>query len=609
MKIACFKPRRSVYRAFAMLLLLTIAGCGGLAGEPRIVSTIAPATPVPTEIAYPLTTPDLAAGAQIYAQHCTQCHGETGHGDGSLIGTGQGQIAKTPPDFADPATAASQTPLDWFNIITDGRIDNFMPPWRDTLTTQERWNVSMYIYTLHYGAEAVAQGKALVDQNGAGVANLPDQSVVVSVTDAQLLAKYAESAAFINSLDASQQQDVAAYLRSLTIANVDIIGKTVAVPVATEEPGAVSTAAVTGTVSGQVTNATAGGTLPTDLKATLHILDSQFNDTPHDTAVSAEGQFSFTAVPLQSDRSYIVTVVYQGRTFASDFLPGDPAAGKLDLPLKIYDITNDPSVIRIAGWVSQITAVENVLQIAQVVSFTNTSDKAYSTDLLPNDDRYASVQVSLPAGAQILSIAPDDQRYVMAADSLTVIDTAPVMPDEQHIVQFVYSVPYTGEFRFDQLFDYAVQGPVRLLVTPDTISVTSDQLTPLGAQTIRDQTYQGYGASLALAAGNFLSYLVQGNAPTTSTATSIVSSGNLIPAIFIVVGVLVLLVALVVYLRGRRLTPASISPEDANLLIDGLIRQIAELDESFAAGTIDDDTYRKRREKLKTRLTELMDQQ
>ncbi len=593
-----------------LLIVLMIAGCGGLAGEPRIVATLPPSTPVPTEVGYPLSTPDLAVGAQIFAQHCTQCHGETGRGDGTRIGNAQGQIAQPPSDFTDPSTTADQTPLDWYRTITNGRIDNLMPPWLDSLTEQERWDVAMYTYTLHYQADALTQGKALVDQNGASVANLPAPSEIVGLTDSALIAKYAESAPFVSTLDDTQKQDVAAYVRSLTLAGADLIGKPVVAPATTEEPGT-ALSGVPGTVSGLVTNVTAGGTVPSDLKATLHDLDSQFNDSPRETTVGADGQFMFSDVLLAADRNYIVTVLYHGRTFASDFLPGDPATAKLDLPLKIFEITNDSSVVHIAGWVSQITAVENVLQIAQVVSFINTSDKAYSNDLLANDDRYASVSVKLPPGAQVLSIAPDDQRYVLSADGLTVTDTAPVMPDEQHIIQFIYSIPYTGELRIEQPIDYAVQGPIRLLVTPDSIKVTSAQMAPLGPQTIRDQTYQGYGASLTLSAGDTLSYLVQGAVLVTDSGavSSPASATNLLPVVLVVIGILVMLTAIVIYLRGRKPTAPVVVEGDSSVLIDGLIREIAELDESHASGEINDETYQRRRDKLKSRLTELMDEE
>src|SRR5690242_4509938 len=76
---------------FAVVLAasLLLAGCGGLAGEPRIVSTLPPSTAAPTEAPYPSSPPDIAAGAQIFAENCTRCHGVGGAGDGELVKSGQ----------------------------------------------------------------------------------------------------------------------------------------------------------------------------------------------------------------------------------------------------------------------------------------------------------------------------------------------------------------------------------------------------------------------------------------------------------------------------------------------------------------------------------------
>ncbi len=607
-----FKGQRGWLFGLVLVLGLVAAACGGLAGEPRIVSTVPPGTPEPTEVGYPQTPPDIAAGAQIFAQDCTKCHGDSGTGDGELIGNGQNQIPQAPPDFTDPATAAKAKPQDWFNIITDGQIDNFMPPWKSDLSEQDRWAVTMFVYTLHDNPDALAEGKSLLEKNNIKTDNLPPQNQSVTLTDSDLLTTaLTQNASFISTLSDEQKESVSEYLRGLTLTNTDAVGKAVQSPASTEKAGGTPIPTVNGTVTGQVTNGTSGGTVPSNLQATLHSLDSQFNDEPREASVGADGKFSFTDVPFRADRDYIVTIVYQGRTFASDFLAADLTKPSLDLPVKLYEITNDSSVVHIAGWVSQITAIDSVLQIAEVVSFTNTSDKAYSIDQLPNDDRYASVEVKIPAGGQVLSITPDDQRYVVGADGITVIDTSPVLPSEQHIFQFVYSIPYTGDIQIAQPVGYTLQGPFRLLVTPDNINVVSGQLLPLGPQTVGNQSYQGFGASLTLQPSDILNYRVQGAPPSSGNTTPLVTTNanSILPIILIIVGIVAIVVAIVISVRGRKPVPQTAASTNSSTLVDGLIRQIAELDDAHAAGQVDEDTYEKRRGKLKARLAELMDKE
>lgn len=589
---------------FILLTVLLLCACGGLGGEPRIVATVPPATPAPTEVGHPLVSPDLASGAQIYAERCTRCHGDTGRGDGELIGTAQNQVANVPPDFTDLATTANQTPLEWFNTITNGRIDQLMPPWRDALTESQRWDVAMYTYMMHVQPEVLARGEAIAKDGALSVDDLPSQTDLVMLIDAQLPEAFGLSGTFLSSLTESMKQDLSAYLRSLSVSNTQVLGQNVASEPAST-PEVQSTAAVTGTVSGQVTNGTAGSTVPSGLSATLHIFDDQLNDDPHETTVSDDGTFTFQNIPLVAERSYIVTVTYQDRIFPSAFLAGDPVAGKLELPVTIYDITSDASVIRIVGWVTQMSATEGALQIAQVISYTNDSDKAFSADQLPGDDRYASVQVTLPLNAQVLSVAADDQRYVVSQDGRTVVDTAPVLPGEQHIAHVVYSLPYSGDLSVDQPMSYSVQGPVRLLVTPQSVKIVSDQLPSLGAQALSGVNYQAFGSDLTIPAGSVLQFTVLGNADGSATA----GTTNLLPIILIVVGVIAIGLALYLSLKGRNATGTEQSSADSGVLMDGLIRQIAELDTLHTNGELDETTYQNRRAKLKARLAELMDEE
>ncbi len=147
---------RSFVRLVGVLCLIVIlAACEGLGGEPVIVATQLPATSAPADRGYPLDPPDLALGASLFAQRCAACHGESGRGDGELVLAGQ---IPPPPDFTDPETARAQRPSDWFMTITHGRIENGMPPWAGALTEDERWAVAMFTYTMATTQGQLEQG-------------------------------------------------------------------------------------------------------------------------------------------------------------------------------------------------------------------------------------------------------------------------------------------------------------------------------------------------------------------------------------------------------------------------------------------------------------------
>jgi mono/diheme cytochrome c family protein len=123
---------RGGYRCFwrSLWIALLLTACGGLGSEPHIVATLPPATLRVADMGLPTEHPDLRQGALIYAENCTRCHGPSGQGNGQLVLSGQ--LAEPPPDFTDPATTQAQSPGQWFETITKGRIDKLMPPWGDS---------------------------------------------------------------------------------------------------------------------------------------------------------------------------------------------------------------------------------------------------------------------------------------------------------------------------------------------------------------------------------------------------------------------------------------------------------------------------------------------
>lgn len=592
---------RPLTKGVCLLLALFLAGCGGLSSEPRIVATVPPVTHV-AEVGYPLTPPDLALGAQIFAANCTRCHGETGRGDGPLIGDGPNLIANRPRDFTDPATTQDQTPLAWFTTITEGRIDRLMPPWQNALSESERWAVALYTYTLHYSPDQLEEGQALWEAQGQTLDNLPSQEEMVNLTDAAFLAQMLPDAA--TTLAPEEQSAIAAFLRAQTFDNTDIFAAPQAAVVTTPEVEASQEVVANATLSvtGRVTNGTADGIVPDGLAVTLHAFDPQFAENTTDTVLNQDGTFIFENVEMRSGWTYVVSVTYEDRIFGSEFVSGDPALTTLDLPVTIYEQTSNSADIRISGMVTQVSAVENRLEITQVVSFVNLSDRLYTTDESFGEDRFGSVRLLLPPGAQVLSLADSQQRYVIAPDASAVIDTAPVLPGDGHIMHVIYSLPYNGDLTLEQPILYAVDGEVRFLTAPDTLTIISDQVIATGAQALGDNTYQSYTASASMQAGDTLRLQFRGGL---GGAGSALSGTTVISVVLVVVGVGVLAVSVLLFRRERNRPKAPASQS----LMDALVLQIAELDAQHEAGELADDLHKSRRAALKARLAQIMDRQ
>lgn len=558
-------------RLVPILLILILCACEGLASEPRIVATI---PPEPTGI-------DLAEGARLYAAHCASCHGDNGQGDGELVRSGQ--IAEPPPDFTNPATAREQSPADWFNTITNGRIEKLMPPWRNALTESERWAVALYTYTMSY---QLTQGSALWTTHCAECHHANDlaPTTLHSFSDAALFNVLLDSTHnFDETLTEAERWAVIAHARTRFFENTNLIGQRIPIPATTLEAAPQNT----GIVTGRVTNGTAGSAVPPDLTITLRIFDSQFNEETLTTTINTDGMFSFDRVPMRQDRLYAVTTSYQDRPFGSRLVAGDVST--LDLPITIYERTDDPAVLTISSFEMQMVGAPGSLQIAQIITVRNSSDRMFSLGEPVGDNRYTSITVPLPPGAQVLDA--NSQRYVLAADSSVLFDTQPVLPGADHTIHIIYALPYNVNTDIQIPLDYALDGSVQLLVQPDSLSVTSEQLTPQDPQTMDGTVFQSYGGTLELPAGGAVRFTVAGS------MTGAVRSGvtpNLLAYGLIAVGGLSLLAAAIIYALGRR--------QPAQPVTDFIMEQIAALDDLHAQGKIEDIAYLEQRARLKDKL-------
>lgn len=599
---------------------MVLAGCSGLAGEPQIVATIPPATPVPTEVGHPVTPPDIALGAAIFADRCVACHGETGAGDGALVRAGQIPNAG---NFTNPATGESQRPTEWFATITNGRIENMMPPWRDALTESERWAVGMYTYTLHYDPDVVARGAELYAQHceschgesgrgdGPEAAELLDSPgdltnlEIMSLNSDRVLYNIVTEGVggmegFEDELPEADRWAVSYYARTLSLSNTESIG---VVPAAEATAETTAEAVPAGTVSGVVTNGTVGGEVPADLEVNLFRLDADFNRTDFSTTIDENNAFSFSDIPIDPDSTYVVAVTYRDRVFTSSVVLGEGES--LNLPVTIYELTEDPAVLSIAGMVTRINVVDDRLEVAQVLNIANHSDRAYSTSRTAEDGRPISVAITLPPGAVIFN---DNQRYVLLQEQFTVLDTAPVMPGSEHVIQLIYLIDYNGGAIIEQPLNYALNGPARVLLFPSNIQLASQQLAPRGQEVLGGVSYQSYGSELNLSPGDVIRFELSGESATSDERpeAGVVPSNNLPLIILLVIGAQVIVIGGLYWLYSRRQRGRKpISGEQP--LIDALIRQIAELDTEFEAGKLDEETYQRQRAAFKERLAALME--
>lgn len=602
----------------SLILGLILSACGGLAGEPEIVATVPVSqmqqtTTEPEAITLPVSMPNIEMGAAVYQVNCIRCHGETARGDGEFVMSGQ-----IPPlmDFNTGERQAEFSPVEWFEVITNGRLETLMPPWGGSLSSAERWSVAMYLYSLPYTPEQISEGEVLYQStcaechgaNAAGTSDAPAIAGIYELSDTAAIAQVVNGTenmpAFGDQLSSEEITSLIAYVR--TVGGGDAQQETVVESDTSLEP-------TIGTISGAVANGSIDGTVPENMIVQLHIVDRSFNEEIVETRLNSDGTFAFEELPIDAHHGFVATIFYQGSYFASEFIAGDFGVTEIDLPITLYEATNDPSVIRIEDITAQIFADAGELQVVEIITVTNTSDRVFiGEEAISSTSDRITLSFPLPETSNYLSMG--DERYIVSDDGQVVMDTRAVIPGEPHTVHVSYTIPYDGSATLNQQMPYPLAGTMSVFIATNGLTLESEQIEALGLQMMGSTVMETYGSEeIGIPAGGLLSLVINGTPQTssfttTTTTTSQSSSSNKITDNPLAVGMIVVgmsLIAVSVFFLWRERSQQHIKV-DNTALINELLKQIADLDVQHGAGEISDSVYQSKRAKLKKQVSQLM---
>src|SRR5689334_7582374 len=178
---------------------------------------------------------DLAAGARLYSANCASCHGSHGMGDGPAGAA----LNPKPPAIGSGKAMHDVAPAMMFRKVSVGVAGTAMVGFAPAMTAEQRWNVVMYLSSLHSSPEQIAEGEGLFTQqcaechgaNGMGesalgrsLSKLPGEigsfAWQVARSDSQLATVVRSGMPGTpmppaTTLNETQVQSVVAYLRSL----------------------------------------------------------------------------------------------------------------------------------------------------------------------------------------------------------------------------------------------------------------------------------------------------------------------------------------------------------------------------------------------------------
>ncbi len=563
--------------------MLLLSACGGLAGEPEIVATMPGQMNSIADVTPPQSPPDLADGQRIFQENCTACHGAEGNGQGDLVQSGE---VPRMPSFLDTEHMHDQSPADYYDIITNGNLANLMPPWADSLTQQERWNVAMYVYTMHYEPGQIERGAEF----------LPDaSSEFVTISDAALVEQIRDSNP---ALQLGQARAAATYRRVQSLVNFAAAhGDTASEP-------AIESATLTGTI----TNETEGASVPDDAQVILRFGNFDEGLQSREPDSFSDGTFTFENVPVDGTYEYVIFTIYQNLPFTSEFVTGSNLQETTNLPITMYDVTDEPSVVQLETMdlrieELQVEGLGTGLVFTQTNTYANTSDEVFAI-LPPGQNQPVSLLVQIPPGAVVLN--SNNPRYLVSQEQYTVVDTEPVEPG-RHIIDLIYFVPYEDSAVIDLPVSRDFAGDVNLVLLPQQLEVISDELQQQGEEVIEEgdeqQVITRYSGTYDVAANESVVFELQGalfGSANTSTSGDVVTGDALLPLVIVVVVTLLVIAGVLFRVQSR--------PISRDEQISQVSAELERLEKMHNAGRINHDVYQRQRAELEARLDSLLAQ-
>ncbi len=652
--------RKNILSIVLFVIVFILAGCGSLSDDitpppGSEMPTAPPTQPASEQLVFPVLPPDPERGASTYAEKCAPCHGTTGLGDGPDASG----LPNPVPAIGSIELSRTATSTDWYLMVANGNIQRYMPPFK-SLSVPQRWDVIAYVLSLSTSDEVLAQGQVLYEENctachgerGQGdgpeageLASSPidftDQAFMgyKSTTDLfdSISGGIGEMHAF-SDLGEADRWALTDFLRSLTfVAPVALetseeettpegessveSSEDAESTESTDQPAEASSempaepadpTASVGTVSVQVVNGS-GGDLPVGADVILHGYDGMEETFTETTTMNDTGVVLFENIPMTEGRVFLATTEFDQVAYGSNIAQITAEITEANLSLIVFDSTTDTSNLAIERLHVFFDFINpGSVQVIELVLLSNMSGE---TVIAPEEGDPVIV-FDLPEGATNLEVQESMQIRLLQTE--TGFGVGSVRPSEEpYDITFAFEMPYDKK-KADISLPVPLDAAAAIIIAPeDGIKLKSDQLQDGGSRDFQGVPYKTYNAS-NLEAGEALSFTLSGTPklPTDHSASSGIDTTTSLMIGLGALGVVLIGTGIFLWQRNRieddewddvdvddfdDQSPAVAETQDE--LMDAIIA----LDDLYKAGDLPEAAYLKRREELKARLQDLVD--
>lgn len=356
-------------------------------------------------------------------------------------------------------------------------------------------------------------------------------------------------------------------------------------------------AAEDGLIEGQLINGTEGGSSVADLDITLKtfVNNTEAEAQAITTKSDAEGRFIFDGLSTEPANSYQVTVSFQQADYEGKKLSFAEGETSKSIELTVYDSTTSSESIRVAMLHTVIFVEADTLLVEEYFIFDNQADLTYIGSREVTDGVMETLRFTLPDEATDLIIGQGLMDCCVYLSEDGFIDTMPVLPGVKEVF-YSYRVNYSSDkYTLYQGVNYPID-VYEFLIQGGAIQVSSDQLTPNEPLIIEDTQFNRLSAA-GLASGGRLTIQLS-NLPRTDNQETI---------LWVVLTLVVLGSGFGYLMRRRRLQQVS-AEASLDQKRQGLLFEIAQLDDDLEDGKISAGDYRRQRAEKKGQLVKLTQQ-
>ena len=620
-----------------LLIVVLLTACGNMLADdikPPPDSVVSPAaTAAPTEVVgslFPLVQPDSSDGLEIYNDKCAPCHGVNGLGNGPRAN----ELPNPVTAIGVKSIADSSIPTEWYQIITEGNLDKYMPPF-SSLSERQRWDVLAHIYGLSQDFERINTGKALfqencsqchgVDGRGSGInsVDLSNLEYLVSNSTSEFYISITDGVqpnmpSFKDNLSDDERMNIADYLRSLTFILPDTLEE---IAVENRENSA-SVAEIEdnpdeqdhsiedtvnfglGVISGSVLNGT-NGEIPNGSTITLYGFD-QMNQVFSDTvSVDPDGSFVFNDVEMPPERVFRTTFEHQGILYASDIATAHATEGmNLELPIVVYNATSDISnlfIDRLHIFLDQESA--DTLRVVELYVLSNIGNET----VVAEDSDGVAVEYHLPEGATDLEIQDGllGERFILTTSGFgDRVSIRPGMGNYQ--IVYTYLLPLESEVDLTHSIELASEAIV--VLAPENLKIKGGDLNDDGIRDFQGEKFRMY-SSEGLSPAQEISLKIAADQPLIPINISEdTTTGNLVIGMG-VLGIVLMSAGVWFFFQNRKtdhtqdetvvdVNGGKVDKSDSQTIMDAIIA----LDDLYKEGGIPEVAYNERRQELKDQL-------